>query len=116
MVNWGIFLGIFVILALPQLIFWIFSQTQGGQLVRGHFNWSNISDTYLFFYFKNMGLVWLLGIVALIFTRSRNYAMVAPAFLLWSLAELIAFQPNEQHLCRVVHGKRDGFRLSAVRQ
>lgn len=94
-VNWGIFLGIFVILALPQLIFWIFSQTQGGQLVRGHFNWSNISDTYLFFYFKNMGLVWLLGIVALIFTRSRNYAMVAPSFLLWSLAELIAFQPNE---------------------
>lgn len=93
--SWGLLLGIVIILALPQIIFWIFSQPQGVQSIRGHFNWENISDTYLIFYLKNMGIVWLLGIVALIFTRSRNYAMVAPAFLLWSLAELVAFQPNE---------------------
>lgn len=95
MASWGLLLGIVIILALPQIIFWIFSQPQGVQSIRGHFNWENISDTYLIFYLKNMGIVWLLGIVALIFTRSRNYAMVAPAFLLWSLAELVAFQPNE---------------------
>lgn len=93
--SWVLFVGIVFLLALPQLIYWIFTQTQGEYFFRGHFNWGNISDTYLVFYLKNMGLVWLLGIVALLFTRSRNYFMVAPAFLLWSLAELVVFQPNE---------------------
>lgn len=94
-VSWGLLLGIVVISGLPQMIFWTFSQIQEVGQLGGHFNWGNISDTYLIFYLKNMGIVWLLGIVALIFTRSRNYAKVAPAFLLWSLAELVVFQPNE---------------------
>ena len=63
--------------------------------MRGHFNWANISDTYLMFYLKNMGIVWVLGIVSLIFTRSRNYFMVVPAFFIWTLVELMLFQPNE---------------------
>lgn len=94
-VNWGILLGIVVVLALPQLIFWTFSQAQGDQFLRGHFNWGNISDTYLMFYLKNMGIVWVLGIVSLIFTRSRNYFIVVPAFFIWTLLELMLFQPNE---------------------
>lgn len=94
-VNWGILLGIVILLALPQLIFWTFSQAQGEQFLRGHFNWANLSDTYLIFYLKNMGIVWLIGIVALIFTRSRNYFMVAPTFFIWCLVELMIFQPNE---------------------
>lgn len=94
-VNWGILFGVVMVLALPQLLFWTFSQAQGEQFLRGHFNWANLSDTYLVFYLKNMGIVWLLGIVTLIFTRSRNYFMVAPTFFIWSLVELILFQPNE---------------------
>lgn len=93
--NWLLLLGIVVILALPQLFFWTFSQANGEQFVRGCFNWANLDDTYLGFYFKNMGIVWIIGIVALIFTRTRNYFMVAPAFFIWTLVELVAFQPNE---------------------
>ncbi len=94
-VNWMIFLGIVLVLALPQLINWTFTQAQGEQFVRGHFNWANLNDTYLGFYAKNVGIVWILSIVALIFTRSRNYFIVSPSFFIWFVAELIVFQPNE---------------------
>ena len=93
-INWGILLGIVLLLALPQLITWTFRQAQGEQFVRGYFNWANLNDTYLGFYAKNIGIVWFLSIVALIFTRSRNYFIVSPSFFIWFVAELIVFQPN----------------------
>lgn len=93
-INWGILLGIVLLLAGPQLITWTFQQAQGEQFVRGFFNWANLNDTYLGFYFKNIGIVWVLSIVALIFTRSRNYFIVSPSFFIWFVAELIVFQPN----------------------
>lgn len=92
--NWGILLGIVLLLALPQLINWTFQQAQGEQFVRGYFNWANLNDTYLGFYAKNIGVVWILSIVALVFTRSRNYFIVSPSFFIWFVAELLVFQPN----------------------
>lgn len=92
--NWGILLGIVLLLAVPQLITWTFKQAQGEQFVGGFFNWANLNDTYLGFYAKNIGIVWILSIVALIFTRSRNYFIVSPSFFIWFVAELIVFQPN----------------------
>lgn len=92
--NWGILLGVVLLLALPQLVNWTFQQAQGEQFVRGYFNWANLNDTYLGFYIKNIGIVWILSIVALIFTRSRNYFIVSPSFFIWFVAELIVFQPN----------------------
>lgn len=92
--NWGILLGIVLLLAIPQLFTWTFQQAQGEQFVRGYFNWANLNDTYLGFYIKNIGIVWVLSIVALIFTRSRNYFLAAPSFFIWFVAELIVFQPN----------------------
>lgn len=92
--DWGILLGIVLLLALPQLFIWTFQQAQGEQFVRGYFNWANLDDTYLGFYVKNIGIVWILSIVALVFTRSRNYFLVSPSFFIWFVAELIVFQPN----------------------
>ena len=92
--NWGILLGVVLLLAVPQLVTWTFRQAQGEQFVRGYFNWANLNDTYLGFYAKNIGIVWILSIVALIFTRSRNYFIVSPSFFIWFVAELIVFQPN----------------------
>lgn len=92
--NWGILLGIVLLLALPQLFIWTFQQAQGEQFVRGYFNWANLDDTYLGFYVKNVGIVWILSIVALVFTRSRNYFLVSPSFFIWFVAELLVFQPN----------------------
>lgn len=93
--NWMIFLGIVLLLAIPQLFTWTFTQAQGEQFVRGHFNWANLNDTYLGFYAKNLGIVGFLSVVALIFTRSRNYFIVSPSFFIWFVAELVLFQPNE---------------------
>lgn len=92
--NWGLLLLITLLLAVPQLLTWTFQQAQGEQFVRGYFNWGNLNDTYLGFYFKNVGIVWILSIVALIFTRSRNYFIVSPTFFIWFVAELLVFQPN----------------------
>ena len=92
--NWGMLLAITLVLALPQLLEWTFQQAHGSQFVRGYFNWANLNDTYLGFYFKNIGIVWILSIVALIFTRTRNYFIVSPSFFIWFVAELLVFQPN----------------------
>ena len=94
-VNFGILFGIVVCLALPQLLFWTFSQANGDGFLRGYFNWANQNDTYLVFYLKNMGIVWILGLIALIFTKTKNYFIMAPVFFIWTMAELIVFQPNE---------------------
>lgn len=93
-INWAILLGIVLLLALPQLFTWTFHQAQGEQFVRGYFNWANLNDSYLVFYLKNIGIVYILSLVALIFTRSKNYFLAAPAFFIWFVAELIVFQPN----------------------
>lgn len=92
--NWAVLLGVVLVLALPQLFTWTFHQAQGEQFVRGYFNWANLNDSYLVFYIKNIGIVYILSIVALVFTRSRNYFLAAPAFFIWFVAELIVFQPN----------------------
>ncbi len=92
--NWAVLLAIVLLLALPQLFMWTFSQAQGEQFVRGYFNWANLNDTYLGFYFKNLGIVYIISLVALIFTRSRHYFLVSPFFFIWFVGELIVFQPN----------------------
>lgn len=94
-VEWGILLGIVLVLALPQLFLWTFQQAQGEQFVRGYFNWANLKNSYLIFYLKNIGIVWIIGLFALIFTKSRNYFIAAPAFFIWYVVEFIVFQPNE---------------------
>ena len=83
-----------VLLALPQLIGFTFVQATESSLVRFHFNWANTNDTYLWFYVKNMGWIYILGIVSLIKSKKIDrYIMVGP-ILLWVISEFIVFQPN----------------------
>lgn len=93
-INWGILLGIVLILALPQLFNWTFQQAQGEQFTRGHFNWANLDDLYVFFYIKNIGIVLILAVMALFFSKRINYFITLPVFAIWFVAELIVFQPN----------------------
>ena len=51
--TWGIYLVIILMLALPQLFNWTFSQASGSGFTTSHFNWSNQGDPYLWFYIKN---------------------------------------------------------------
>lgn len=95
--TWGLFLGIVIIFAAPQLLYWTFGQVAGGDMLKGHFNWSNtgdIAEPYLLFYLKNIGLTAILFIPAWIFSKRKDIAHVFPAMIIWFICELIVFQPN----------------------
>jgi hypothetical protein len=86
------YLGIVLLLALPQLI--LFTFRQSGSFLKYHFNWANESDSYLWFYIKNFGLIALLSPVAFIAAKKEDRGVVGGAILIWLIAEFIQFQPN----------------------
>ncbi|MCH5252177.1 MAG: hypothetical protein J1F22_04320 [Lachnospiraceae bacterium] len=97
LLTWGIFLGIVLILALPQLFGFTFRQAQGDNFVRGMFNWANggdVADGYPIFYLKNLGILFPLALLMLIFGTKRQIQLVLPATFLWLICEFIVFQPN----------------------
>ena len=93
--TWGIFLIVVLIFALPQLFMWTFSQASGDNFVRSHFNWSNNGDQYIVFYLKNLGLPFVLLLLSSFVVSTRNLKIGAPYLLIWFVAELAAFQPND---------------------
>ena len=92
--TWLVFLVITLALALPQLITWTFNQVKDGSMLKGHFNWGNINDKYLWFYVKNIGVVALLAVPAIIACRKTLLKTAAPALLIFYVAEFVVFQPN----------------------
>ena len=95
-INWCIYGIIVLVIAFPQLLYWTFSQTIGNDsFIRFQFNWVNHRDPYLWFYIKNWGIVALLIIPAFLNTSRDNKKIIISATLLFILAELIIFQPNE---------------------
>ncbi len=80
------------LLAAPQLLLFTFRQSKG--FLTPHFNWANETDGFLWFYVKNLGLLFLLLPVALFDTSSKNRRIMAGPAVLWIIAELIQFQPN----------------------
>lgn len=86
------YLGIVLILALPQLIFFTFRQSGG--FLKFHFNWANESDNYFWFYIKNFGLIALLAPVAFLAASKEEKGVVGGAVAIWLIAECIQFQPN----------------------
>ena len=94
--DWLFYGGIALVIALPQLILWTFSQTGGNEsFLNYQFNWVNHNDPYWWFYIKNWGLVFLFIIPAFINTSSRNKKLVIAAAVVFAIAEFIKFQPNE---------------------
>jgi hypothetical protein len=97
LLTWGIFLGIVVVLALPQLFGFTFRQAQGDQFVRGSFNWANstdIGDGYSLFYLKNLGIMFIVPLLILVFGTKKQRQLIAGASFLWVICEFILFQPN----------------------
>ncbi|MGL4985905.1 MAG: hypothetical protein ACRC5H_02055 [Treponemataceae bacterium] len=92
--SWGLIIGFILIFALPQLLFWTFEQSTTGEFLKGRFNWANEKDSYLWFYLKNLGLVGLLFIPAVLKLQTNTLFAIFPAVVLWILAEFIQFQPN----------------------
>ena len=92
--TWGIYLVIVCVLALPQLFTWTFNQASDGGFIRGYFNWANISDNYLWFYVKNMGIAVVAFVIGYFLSEKKDTFVAAPFLLIWFVAELVVFQPN----------------------
>jgi len=92
--TWGVYLAFALLFALPQLFSWTFVQASSEAFNKGHFNWANLGDHYLWFYLKNWGIMLLLLIPALIHGSRRNHAILSGAFLIWFVVELVAISPN----------------------
>ncbi len=92
--TWGIFFAVLLLLAVPQLLEWTLGQTSQSGFLLGHFNWGNQGDEYLWFYAKNWGAILLLFVPAMICCKKEDFDVMCGAFLLWFVAEIIAFTPN----------------------
>ena len=92
--TWGVYLVIVLLLALPQLIIWTFSQATGDNFLRPYFNWANNGDNYLWFYIKNLGLTGIFGVLGFLSSRKKVLAAALPVPVILFIAELVCFQPN----------------------
>ena len=95
LLPWGALLGVTLALALPQLLVWTFPQAGAGGFLRGHFGWAIGEDEYPLFYLKNLGLAGPLALAALLAASPDRFRRIAPAPLIWFVAELMEFQPND---------------------
>ena len=102
LLPWLLYGGLACLLAAPQLFGWTFRHTSGNaSFVRFQFNWVNNSggrglrDGYLWFYVKNIGLPFLLLLLALFDKNKRRHMIACGAFVVFITAELFLFQPNE---------------------
>ena len=98
----AVYLGIVLVLALPQVLGSAVKQTVEGGSLRLQFNWVNNSggrgmiDGYLWFWIKNAGIAFVLMICACLESRRRGYAdIVCGMTAIFVVAETILFQPNE---------------------
>ena len=107
--RFALYGAIALALALPQLMTWSVPQTVKGGALRFRFNWVNnqgdgrLIDGYCWFWIKNVGLIWLMMVPAALCGRldrtdRRQYSfrmLGLGAALVYIVAELIQFQPNE---------------------
>lgn len=97
-----VYLGVVLVLALPQVMGNAVKQTIEGGSLRFQFNWVNNSggrgmiDGYFWFWIKNVGLPFILMICAVLESRRRGYGdIVMGMAAIYVIAETILFQPNE---------------------
>lgn len=94
LIGWVLYGVITCLIAAPQLILFTFRQTSESGMVRFHLNWANEADSYLWFYIKNLGLIFLLTPIAFLILPKRDKKIYAGALLIFVIAEMIEFQPN----------------------
>ena len=81
-----------IILAAPQLFFWVFQQSEG--FLKKHLDWVNDGWPWLKFWTINIGLPFLLILPAFIWGRKKYFLLIVGASLVFVIAEIIVFQPN----------------------
>jgi len=92
LLGWLKYALIVAVLAGPQLAAFTFRQS--GSFLQLHFNWGNESDSYLWFYIKNLGLLFVLLPVAFFRLPKDERLFYGGSLLIWFIAEFVLFQPN----------------------
>ena len=93
------------VLSVPQLVLFTFAQTFQGEgsntFLTFQFNWVNnpmgtgMRDMYLWFYVKNIGIPFIILLLALCEKNARTRRIFSGALAIILAAEFIRFQPNE---------------------
>lgn len=94
LVQWACYGCAAVLLAAPQLFGFAFQQASESGMVRLHFNWANEVDSFLWFYVKNLGWLFLLLPFGLLLLSKRDRAIARGFLVLWLVSEAVVFQPN----------------------
>ncbi len=95
LLDWLCYALIACVLAAPQLFFFSFRQAAESSLVRFHLNWGNTTDSYLWFYVKNMGWVFVLLPFAYLILPKKDRRIYNGVLILWLISEVLEFQPND---------------------
>ncbi len=94
LLKWFLYGGIACVIAAPQLFGFAFRQASESGMVKPHWNWANNADSYLWFYLKNFGWLFLLMPFAFFSMSSRDRKVYLAPLVLWAIAEMLVFQPN----------------------
>lgn len=94
LIEWLSYGLVAVALAAPQLFGFAFRQAAESGMVKLHFNWANEVDSFLWFYVKNLGWLFLLLPFALLLLSKRDREIARGFLVLWLLSEVVIFQPN----------------------
>ena len=95
LLSWLLYASIACVLAAPQLFLFSFRQAAESSLVRFHLNWGNFTDSYLWFYIKNMGWIFLLMPFAFLVLPKRDKRIYGGVLAVWLISEFLEFQPND---------------------
>lgn len=90
--GWLYYGLIAIALAAPQLLLFTFKQSSG--FLKPFWNWANETDNYIWFYIKNLGLIFILAPLAFMRLDKSEKVFYGGALVIWVFAELILFQPN----------------------
>jgi hypothetical protein len=90
--GWAVYAIIAAVLAAPQLIAFTFRQAES--FLKYNFNWANESDSYIWFYIKDLGLIAVLLPAALMTSDKKDRRIYAGPLAVFVIAEFIQFQPN----------------------
>jgi hypothetical protein len=94
--KWLYFLIPAGVLSIPQLLYWIFPHTSGDSFLKIQSGgWeANIFDNPIWFWTKNIGIVFILLVPALFSAKKHLYSFYSGAVVIFIIANIVLFQPN----------------------
>lgn len=93
-INWGVFGLATMAIALPQLLFWTFPRSSAGGFLKWQSGWVNESDPWLWFWIKNVGVLFVLILPAFMTSNKKMMMLYSGAIALFVISDLVIFQPN----------------------